>query len=207
MRNHVLWHLKLFSGLLPVKVFKTLNNRQSNILNKFKGFPSWKSSDPKIIGIKTYLFENLSQKEVVVGCPWNLTNRKNPSKLNYHMSIKKSQAILKHFPLSSFLFPLSSLRFPLSSFLFPDLSRKDQRDSSSRVGCWSFSVLIMLSGSRPEKSSKCQKHGFVFWAQRKPNAKFEIYKVFQDRLTFLNRHMVGILRYVKFIENTGLLVI
>ena len=34
------------------------------------------------------------------------------------------------------------------------------------------------------------KHGFVFWAQRKPNAKLEIYKVFQDRLTFLNRHMI-----------------
>ena len=79
----------------------------------------------------------------------NLTNRKNPSNLNYHMSIKKSQAILKNFidlkfsvwftlcsenepcfvtlrtffsflfPLSSFLFPLSSFLFPLSSFLFP----------------------------------------------------------------------------------------
>ena len=76
----------------------------------------------------------------------NLTNRKNPSNLKYHMSIKKSQAILKHFidlkfivwftlcsenetmfrdtqnffqlPLSSFLFPLSSFLFPLSSFLF-----------------------------------------------------------------------------------------
>ena len=27
------------------------------------GFPSWKSSDPKIIGIKTDLFENFSQKK------------------------------------------------------------------------------------------------------------------------------------------------
>ena len=27
----------------------------------------------------------------------NLINRKNPSNLNYHISIKKSQAILKHF--------------------------------------------------------------------------------------------------------------
>ena len=27
----------------------------------------------------------------------NLTNRKNPSNLDHHMSIKKSQAILKHF--------------------------------------------------------------------------------------------------------------
>ena len=26
------------------------------------GFPSWKSSDPKIIGIKTYLFETFSQE-------------------------------------------------------------------------------------------------------------------------------------------------
>ena len=25
--------------------------------------PSWKSSDPKIIGIKTYLFENFGQKK------------------------------------------------------------------------------------------------------------------------------------------------
>ena len=76
----------------------------------------------------------------------NLTDRKNPSNLNYHMSIKKSQAILKYFidlkfsvwftlgseneimfcdtqnflfPLSSFLFPLSSFLFPLSSFCFP----------------------------------------------------------------------------------------
>ena len=28
------------------------------------------------------------------------------------------------------------------------------------------------------------KHGFVFWAQRKPNTRLEIYKAFQDRLTF-----------------------
>ena len=34
------------------------------------------------------------------------------------------------------------------------------------------------------------KHGFVFWAQRKPNTRLEIYKAFQDRLTFLNRHMI-----------------
>ena len=37
----------------------------------------------------------------------NLINRKNPSNLNYHMSIKKSQAILKHF------IDLSSLAFGL----------------------------------------------------------------------------------------------
>ena len=35
----------------PLKIFHLL------------GFPSWKSSDPKTIGIKTYLFENFSQKK------------------------------------------------------------------------------------------------------------------------------------------------
>ena len=34
------------------------------------------------------------------------------------------------------------------------------------------------------------KHSFVFRAQRKPNAKLENYKAFQDRLTFLNRRMI-----------------
>ena len=46
------------------------------------------------------------------------------------------------------------------------------------------------------------KHGFVLWAQSKPNTRLvlssepsvnqtlEIYKAFQDRLTFLNRHMI-----------------
>ena len=29
------------------------------------------------------------------------------------------------------------------------------------------------------------KHGFIFWAQCKPNTKLEIYEAFQDRLTFL----------------------
>ena len=33
--NHVLWHFELFSGRLPVKVFKTLNDRQSYIFSKF----------------------------------------------------------------------------------------------------------------------------------------------------------------------------
>ena len=73
------------------------------------------------------------------------------------------------FPLSSFLFPLSSFLlppsyflFPLSSFLFLDLSRKDRSDSVSRVDCRSFSVLTILTGSRPEESSKCHKTWFRF---------------------------------------------
>ena len=73
------------------------------------------------------------------------------------------------FPFSFFLFPLSSFLllpsyflFPLSSFLFLDLSRKDRSDSASRVDCRSFSVLTILTGSRPEKSSKCHKTWFRF---------------------------------------------
>ena len=54
-----------------------------------------------------------------------------------------------------FQLPLSSFLFPLYSFSFPDLSRKDRGDSASRVDCRSFSVLTILTGSRPGKSSKC----------------------------------------------------
>ena len=41
-----------------------------------------------------------------------------------------------------------------------------------------------------KKVPSVTKHGFVFWAQRKPNTRLEIYKAFQDRLTSLNRHMI-----------------
>ena len=112
----------------------------------------------------------------------NLTNRKNPSNLNYHVSIQKSQAILKRFidlkfsvwfTLGSgnetmfcdtcnflgflYLLPLSAFCFPLSSFLFPfpDLSRKDLSDSASRADCRSFSVLTILTSSRPVSNVAC----------------------------------------------------
>ena len=80
-------------------------------------------------------------------CQINLTNRKNPSHLNYHRSIKKSQAILKHFIHLKFSvwFTLGSENetmfcdttffsclFPLSAFLFP--------------------LSTILTGSRPEES-------------------------------------------------------
>ena len=39
-------------------------------------------------------------------------------------------------------------------------------------------------------------HSFVFWAQREPNAILEIYKAFQDRLTFLNRHMIVLFSWI-----------
>ena len=58
-----------------------------------------------------------------------------------------------------------------------------------------ISVLKTLTGNRAEKSflkllKSVTKHGFVFLAQRKLNAILEICKAFQDRLTFLNRHMI-----------------
>ena len=51
-----------------------------------------------------------------------------------------------------------------------------------------FFQLDCLFSARHLKS--VTKHGFVFWAQRKPNTRLEIYKAFQDRLTCLNRHMI-----------------
>ena len=49
-------------------------------------------------------------------------------------------------------------------------------------------------------------------ARRKPNAILEIYKAFQDRLTFVYRNMIVwfswiFLEFVKFTEKTGLPVI
>ena len=113
----------------------------------------------------------------------NLTCLRIPTNPKYHMSIKKSQAILKRFinfkfsvwftlgsenetmfcdtTFFSFPFPRSAFLFPLSPFPFPELSRKDRSDSASRVDCRSFSVLT--TGSRPEKLQvSVTKHGFVF---------------------------------------------
>ena len=39
-----------------------------------------------------------------------------------------------------------------------------------------------------KNSIKCHKSRFVLWAQHKPSAGLKIYKTFQDRLTFPNRH-------------------
>ena len=45
-----------------------------------------------------------------------------------------------------------------------------------------------------KKVLSVSNHGFVFWAQYEPNAildwSINRYKAFQDRLTFLNRHMI-----------------
>ena len=141
----------------------------------------------------------------------NLTNRKNPSNLNYHMSIKKSQAILKHFidlkfsvwftlcsenetmfrdtqhffqlPLSSFLFPLSSFLFPLSSFPFANLFRKDRGDHASRVDYRSFSVLKTLTGGRPEiSSSKCHKTWFRFLSSASVNQTLDLRSIKHFRI-------------------------
>ena len=142
-----------------------------------------------------------------------------------HMSIKKSQAIVKLFidlkfsvwftglrkrnhvlwplelfsassflfPLSSFsafLFPLSSFLFPLSSFLFPLSAFPTEATllAGHTVGhlvFWQSWPAVDL-----KKVESVTKYGFVFWAQRERNARLEIYKAFQDRLTFLNRHTI-----------------
>ena len=41
------------------------------------------------------------------------------------------------------------------------------------------------------KNSSVTKHGFVIWAQCKPTTRLEICRAFQDRLTCLNRHIIG----------------
>ena len=79
------------------------------------------------------------------------------------------------FPLSSFLFPLSSFPFPLSSFLFPLSSFPFPLSY-----CRSFSVLKILTGSRPLKSCKCHNTWFRFLSpERKLNVKLRPIKRFR----------------------------
>ena len=125
------------------------------------------------------------------------------------LSIKKSQAILWHFidvkfsvcllgsenrdhvlwhlelfPASSFLFPLSSFLFPLSSFLFPDLSRKDRSDSASRADCRSFSVLTILTDSRPEKSP-IESQNMVSFSEPSVNQTLDLRSIKHFRIAWL----------------------
>ena len=183
--NRVLWHLELFSARLPVKVFKTLNGWQSHILSKFH----------KIV----------------------LAN------LNYHMSIKTSQAILKGFiDLKSSVFQKQQTQLTRGDFfrrfsagavmtsnvachamLLTENSNERTRDqqkhyieipqnrlvwSGSRLmivqNGWIFSICGIYSeygtagqlvfwkpwpAVELKKVLSVTKHGFVFWAQRKPN--------------------------------------
>ena len=59
--------------------------------------------------------------------------------------------------------------------------------------CWEYRTAGHLVFSTPWPAIELKKVLLVsqnIWAQRKPNAVLEIYKAFEDRLTFLNRHMI-----------------
>ena len=129
----------------------------------------------------------------------NFTNRNNPAKPNYHMSIKKSTAKCTEYRTAGHLvfwkpWPAVNLKKVLSvtkhGFVF-----WAQRKPNAKLEI--YKVFQRKRGKQKEERRKRKeevlsvtKHGFVFWAQRKPNARLEIYKAFQDRLTFLNRHMI-----------------
>ena len=172
----------------------------------------------------------------------NFTNRKNPANLNCYMSIKKSQSsvwftlmgsenetMFWHLELFSARLPVQVLKtlndrqsYIHSTFRLTFLNRQ-------MIVCfgWIISICEIHGEYRTaghlvfwkpwpavelKKVPSVTKHGFVFWAQHKPNATLEIYKAFQDRLTFLDRHMVVwfsciFFGFVKFTEKTGLLVI
>ena len=107
----------------------------------------------------------------------NVTNRKSPAKQNYHMSIKRSQAILKCF-------------IDLKNSVWLTICSHDEREN---IGTCTAGHLVFSTpwpAVELEKVLSVTKHGFVFWTQRKPNSILEIYKAFQDRLTSLNRHMI-----------------
>ena len=114
-------------------------------------------------------------------CSINLTYLRIPTNPNYHMSITKSQAILKRFidlkfslwlmlssenetmfrDTFSFLFPLSSFLFPLSSFLFL-LSRR----------LLNFNFIQTTVGNhyqRDIKTARLFPHGLVFAMKQQRN--------------------------------------
>ena len=138
---------------------------------------------------------------------------------NYHMSIKKSQAILKHFVDLKFsvwftLCPENETMFCDRTFSRSTADQDCQNTKwlavypASRVALIALRSFLDKSGKGKKERGKRKeergkrgkrklkkvlsvtKHGFVFWAQRKAKAKLEIYRAFQDRLTFLNRHMI-----------------
>ena len=106
----------------------------------------------------------------------HFTNRKNPAKPDYHMSIKKSQAILK-----CFIDLWTKIAFGL---------RWAQKAKPCFVTLKTFFSLTVGQGVENIKWPAVPIFSFVFWAHRKPNAILEIYEAFQDRLTFLNRHII-----------------
>ena len=106
----------------------------------------------------------------------NFTNRKNLAKPNYHVSIKKSQAILKCF--------IDLIAF---GSRWAQKTKERIRPSGHLVFSTPWPAVELK-----KVVLRVVKHDFVFWAQRnKPNAILEIYKAFQDRLTFLSRQMIS----------------
>ena len=78
------------------------------------------------------------------------------------------------------------LRFPCNDLTLALTTCRDP-DQTSRFCGISISYFCW---SRVFGCSCVTKHDFLLWAQRKPNTRLEICKAFQDRLTFLNRHMI-----------------
>ena len=114
------------------------------------------------------------------------------------------------FPLHNF-FLITQRHMWLSKISLPVLDAFESSSASIlsfRLGFLDKSNLLKIPDCPAvdlKKVLSVTKHGFVFWAQRKANATLEIYKAFQERLTFLYRHMIVktslFFRFVKFTEN------
>ena len=131
----ILGHLELFSGRLPVKIVKTLNERQSTLLAE----SLWSFLDKS----RNWEEESGKRKE-------KRGRRKEERGKRKEERGKRKEEKGK---------------------------RKEER------------------GKRKEERGSWEKlqvslNMVVFWAQGKSNARLEICKAFQDRLTFLNRHMI-----------------
>ena len=143
-RNHVLWHLELFSGRLPVKIVKTLNDRQSTLLAE---------------SLRSFLDKSRKRKEE------SGKRKEEGGKRKEERGKRKEERGKRNEERGT---------------------RKEERGKRKEE----------RGKSKLKKVLSFTKRGSVFWAQPKPNAKLEIYKAFQDRLTFLNRHMIVQIRWI-----------
>ena len=142
----------------------------------------------------------------------NFSNWENRAKPNYHMSIKfielrKRNHVLWHLELFWARLPVNVFKTlnDRQSCFFSKFRMTFLNRHMIVWFSWIFSICEIYweygtaghlvfwkpwPAAELKKVPSVTKYSFVFWAQRKPNAILEIYKAFQDRFTFLNRHMI-----------------
>ena len=106
---------------------------------------------------------------------------------------KRNCACPDRVPLQKFFFENAASHAKISLPVLDAFESSSASILSLRLGFLDKSNLLKIPDCPAvdlKKVLSVTKHCFVFWGQRQANATIEIYKAFQERLTFLNRHMI-----------------